>query len=249
MKKPVVLLILLFLSTPGAGAQTALEKAEKAWAQSPVHELTWLGRWVERKIQIPSGASDLSRNELIFLKNNPDAYLVIQNSACRALAISYTLCGVKPVNEEIPRAWDEEADAVRHFVFSSFLTCSRGRKFAEAYTLAHEGPPPWVGSEEMDINNNEAGMSWAQQPGRCHLQMGDDSVARAALKALQAGKLMTLRDGDTRCTQPQSLLQQDWSAFSQKVNQTQIELGKVVSLCRVGPKKNESPAPGQTSPP
>lgn len=173
----------------------------------------------------------LSPGEIIFMKNNPDSIVVIQSSACRSLAISYALCGVKPVAKEFSRAWDEEADAIRHFIFSSFLTCSRGQKFAESYTMAHEGDPDWDEASEMDIANNRVGMSWAKTPGRCALPLTDERMARASLKLLMENKFQTLRSGDTLCARPERLRQLNWDEFHLQVNQVHLQLQRNLKFC------------------
>jgi hypothetical protein len=204
-----------------------------AWESAPIHQLTWLGRWVDGLVKGKDQHVAISKFEFTFLKNNPDAIVLIQNSACRSLAVSYALCGVNPETEGFQRTWEEEADAIRHFLFSSYLTCDRGLRFAEHYTVAHEGPPEeWDLSNQMDIYNNYRGFEWASQPGRCQLPMTEERMAKAALKMLAGDQLMTLRKGDTRCRNPQDFNSEDWSTFTERVNAQHLSLQKFYPPCQ-----------------
>lgn len=237
MKARLILMMLVFgFGLISQAQDTSMQEAREAWERAPVHALTWVGRWVDKHLLPGKKVGTLAESEVTFIKNSPDSVFVIQNSACRALAISYTLCGVQPAPEEIPRAWDEEADAVRHFIFSSFLACSRGKVFAESYTIAHEGSPEhWDHSEEMDIHNNYVAFNWATEPvGRCQLPLTDERMAQTALKLLSQKKLMTLKKGNTLCANPALLLQQDWGDFTERVNALQRRLGQAVSTCKPG---------------
>jgi hypothetical protein len=237
MKANLILVMMVFGMCMNSRAQdSSMQEAREAWERAPVHSLTWVGRWVDQHLLPEKKVGTLAASEVTFIKNSPDSVFVIQNSACRALAISYTLCGVEPIPHEIPRAWDEEADAVRHFIFSSFLACSRGKVFAESYTIAHEGSPElWAHSEEMDIHNNYVAFKWATEPaGRCQVPLTDARMAQTALKLLSQKKLMTLKKGDTLCANPELLIQQDWGDFTDRVNALQKKLGQAVSTCKPG---------------
>lgn len=189
----------------------ALDEATKCAAENAFNsnykELTFLGKFVEAHLM--TGDFNASRSEEItFIKNNPDAALAIVNSGCASLRISYGLCDVDVSEGRFSRAWDEEADAVRHFVFSALLACARGKKFAERYTIAHEGPPPWDEPSKMDIHNNYVGFEWADpKMKRCDLPDLEKRLVIAALKALQQKKLVTLRSGDTACNSPASQIE------------------------------------------
>lgn len=200
----VVLLLLSIVSIP-VGATDIFTKAENAYNQLPT-SLSGIGRLVE-KYFLNKKYSQPRSEELIFIKNHPDAALVIANSGCAAMKISYGVCGINILNHENSRAWSEESDSIRHFVFSALLTCSRGQSLAERYTIAHEGPPPWTIDNKMDIFNNYQGFEWANpQYGRCLLPDIEKRLAIAALKKIIKKELVVLVAGDTLCADPVNLV-------------------------------------------
>lgn len=200
-----VLILLFSVGNVHAHAVDIFEKAETAYQQLPT-SLTGLGQFVENYI-LTGKYSQPHKEEMLFIKNHPDAAFAIANSGCAAMKISYGVCGINILNNENSRGWSEESDAIRHFTFSALLTCSRGKSLAERYTIAHEGPPPWTLDNKMDIFNNYQGFDWAQpQYGRCLLPDLEKRLAITALKKIIKKELVVLVPGDTPCADPLNTL-------------------------------------------
>ncbi len=210
-------LSLVSMSMPAStafGLDPDLQRAaERAYAENR-KDLSVIGRWVSRYVRAEDFTSS-TPDEIRFVQNNPESALAIVNSGCAAMRISYGYCEVDVFQEgllqpghaePVTRAAGEEADAVRHFTFSALLACSRGRKFAERYTIAREGPPPWDLSSQMDIHNNAQGFAWADpKMGRCLLPDLEKRILLGALRALRENRLVTLKRGDTKCADPVAL--------------------------------------------
>lgn len=215
MAKAWLFLFLLLTSSVSFGLEAELQQAaEKAYASNR-KDLSLIGRWVARYVRDEDFTSS-TPDEIRFIQNNPESALAIVNSGCAAMRISYGYCEVDVFSEGIlqpghaeavTRAAGEEADAVRHFTFSALLACARGKNFAERYTIAREGAPPWDLSSQMDIHNNYQGFAWADpKVGRCLLPDLEKRILLGALKALRDQKLVTLRHGDTSCGDPTGLM-------------------------------------------
>lgn len=237
-KMALLLTLLIFVTTPTRAAEVNecyVLEAELAYLSGNLQELSTVGKLVETYLLGPEfGKGKMAEEEAKFLRNNPQSALVIKGAACRSMAITYALCGVSMKKREFSRAWYEETDALRHFTNAAFLVCGQGKKMAETYTIAHEGPPPWPEDERMDIHNNYVGMEWAGDlvRNRCTLSMSDKSLARAGLEQLMADKLVVNQTGSTDCMVPEEvwrkLEEESEFDFSQRVNEMHRDLQKAL---------------------
>lgn len=194
----LTLLLLLSAWTAAAAEPEHLARACEAYEDRSLHELSWTGAWVKEL----TGKLFSSSPEDTFLTNHLDSLFVLRKVACESWALSYSICARE--NEgyrEIKRqAVGEEADAIRHFLLSATLTCSRGARYAELFLVSHEGKPElWNDRSEMDIANNYVGIDWARQAGNCQNVVNRGAMARIAVRLLREGKLKTLRNGKTAC--------------------------------------------------
>jgi len=195
-----MLLLILFLNlSPAAAAEPEpLTRACEAYSDPTLHELSWAGAWVKQL----TGRLFSATPEDTFLANHPDSLFVLRKVACDSWALSYSICAKEEDNyAKVKRqAVGEEADAIRHFLLSTSLTCTRGARFAELFLASHEGKPEaWNDRSTMDIANNYVGIDWAKKPGNCQLTVDRDAMARVALTMLREGRLTVLRPGKTAC--------------------------------------------------
>lgn len=235
--KPWLFLLLLLPLLARAEMDPELRAcAEQDWANAPVHELTTVGQLVEKYIYAAKPTKIFTIYDARFVMNEPGAVEVLRSSTCHALSLSYSLCGVGTTNKEQQRTFDEEADAIRHFLFSAYLACSRGEDFARSYLITHEGSPEgWGEATNMDLYNNYVALDWAREPAHCHIEMTDARMAKIALSYLKDGKLRTIKKGDTLCRDPEKIT--DFSGLEEKVAATWEKLAvKYPQLCGNGKK-------------
>lgn len=100
-------------------ATDVFQQAKTAYTALPT-SLNRIGSFIEKYV-MKNKYSQAHAEELLFIKNHPEAALAIVNSGCASMKISYGVCGIHILNNEESRAWSEEADAVRHFSFSALL--------------------------------------------------------------------------------------------------------------------------------
>lgn len=215
MAKAWLFFFLLTSASTAFGLDAELKCAAETAYASNRKDLSRVGRWVSQYLREEDFKSS-TPDEVRFVQNNPESALALVNSGCAAMRVSYGYCEVDVFQEgllqpgqaePITRAAGEEADAVRHFTFSALLACAKGKTFAERYTIAREGPPPWDESSEMDIHNNYQGFAWADPKfGRCLLPDLEKRILLAALRSLRDHKLVILKRGDTACGDPKALI-------------------------------------------
>jgi hypothetical protein len=192
----LTLFLLLGLVSASAAEPEPLARACEAYEDRSLHELSWTGSWVKEF----TGKLFSGSPEDTFLANNPDSLFVLRKVACESWALSYAVCARENEGyQQIKRqAVGEEADAIRHFLLSATLTCSRGARYAELFLVSHEGKPEvWNDRSAMDIANNYVGIDWARQTGNCQHVVDRAAMAKIALGFLREGKLKTLRPGKT----------------------------------------------------
>lgn len=233
-------LLFFILLSPLAQADSAtdcsMEKALLVY-NSEIYQLSLLGQAVESLVLGDSLKGKVTAEEEIFLKNNPMKARKIKAQSCRAVAISYVVCGFDPREGNFSRTQDEETDAIRHFLFAANLSCHLGRENAERYTIMHEGHPPWAEASEMDIRNNYVGFAWADDYyTNCANFAGELHSAKSALEKLRDGELTILRQGTTNCRAPEAVLAdlefETPASFWQTVNEVQELVAQSAKLCR-----------------
>ena len=230
--------LLIFSGTMALAADPspyALACAEESLHAQSGLQLGLIGKFLKARLFPNDLHLETKAEERKFSLNHPEMAMIIRGAACRGIATSRALCGPNV------QATDEEADAVRHFVFSSSIACGAGKQKALDYTTAHEGPLPWAADSKMDISNNAVGIEWANPDiGRC-LNFSDKTVAKAALMNLKNKKLVTLKKGESLCADADSALKTldaiDELEFKEAVDQQYLQIqGFLPALCGHAPK-------------
>jgi len=87
---------------------------------------------------------------------------------------------------------NDETDAYRHFVWSSFLVNSVGEKMARRLLMAHESTPLQAEKEKkMDLYNNKQGLSAAKEfKGK---QDFNSEIEKEALERLRKNELKVIK--------------------------------------------------------
>lgn len=106
-----------------------------------------------------------NEKEREFLRNRIGALPALRSAACDSMVLSTTLCLPKTnPPQKIMAGMDDEMDAVRHFIWTVVIACSKGPRFAKEYTTIHEDVE--LNSEQqiqMDLDNNAKGIAWVEQ--------------------------------------------------------------------------------------
>ena len=235
-------LLSLFLSTLTAVALMTDEEA-RSWARDIIDktkppEVTRETRYWTDMFLPPDALARFRGNpaEQEFLRANASALLVIKNSACSALSITYALCDVQLTNwdQVVADTNDEETDAIRHFYMSAAISCSRGAQFANTYMTLHEGAHPqhYQARELMDIKNNRLGAEWGANACRSLHGNFDEQAIRAALTKLKERGLATLGRGRTACADPDSVLRRGFADLREKQQKVNAWMRANRGICK-----------------
>ncbi|MBC7740998.1 MAG: hypothetical protein H7061_02295 [Bdellovibrionaceae bacterium] len=184
----------------------------------------------------------------------PELMPAVAYQACKAMLITYSMCDVvrgRPISKKLIseiqfRTNNEETDALRHFIFTALVAKKVGIEKTRLFTTAHEGAipdsklqvlyeTPGYDMEKMDIYNNNVALEWMRftDPSK----ISDQQIIAAAIEHLHRGKLITLRKGDTKCTNTKKLLAMDWATIKKSFDEFGAKYSSLIKGCDSIPSK------------
>jgi hypothetical protein len=177
-----ILLLTFFLAIPSAGArEKTLTYHDTSICIQDVHDMGYLNffTWSAKEIlDALAGSEFLDEREWKTIQTNPKLTLFIKPAADLGLEISKSICPVDPDHKDRGiYEVDDEVDAVRHFVMSSYLTWKAGPLAARTFMAAHEDNM-FASDNMMDYYNNNLGFEFGEKFRQKHL---GDSFATNSL--------------------------------------------------------------------
>lgn len=160
------LAILLTLLFPHAGnAEPVLDRETTACVEEVnqmghLNFFTWSAKQI---VDALAGSEFLKEKEWKTVELNPRLALYIKEAADLGLELSEKVC---PFDRSIPSngtySVDDEVDAVRHFVMSSYLAWKAGPQPARTFMAAHEDSL-FANDNMMDYYNNNLGLEFGER--------------------------------------------------------------------------------------
>lgn len=132
----------------------------------------------------PDPIPNLCPDEVSLLGDSPKMLPQIQQARKRAIQITKEQFGSS-------RRLDDESDAFRHFLWTSFLASRTSTGFAKAFTDAHESCTLSNVSQEMDYMNNAKALEWFEHESKIG-PVGEKAIVKKALDLLRKGDLVVI---------------------------------------------------------
>lgn len=159
--------ILLCLSLPLWGAErTVTYENDNTICIQDVQDIGYLGffAWSGKQIlDALAGNEFLTEREWRTIEMNPRLALFIKEAADLAQDISRQMCPFDPDSTSLAAyEVDDEVDAIRHFVMSSYLTWKAGPEAARYFMSSHEDHL-FANDNLMDYYNNDLGFQFGER--------------------------------------------------------------------------------------
>ncbi len=157
------LAIMLLLFFPQTGKSDPVLDEETSACVEEVNQMGHLNffTWSAKQIlDALAGSEFLKEKEWKTVELNPRLALYIKEAADLGLEISEGLCPFDPtIMSNTSHAVDDEVDAIRHFVMSSYLAWKVGPQPARRFMAAHEDSL-FENDNMMDYYNNNLGFEF-----------------------------------------------------------------------------------------
>ena len=169
--KTTSLAIILFLIFPSSGYPERVIEYNNG-ASICVEEVNGLGHlnfftWSAKQIvDALAGSEFLRDSEWRSVELNPRLAIYVKEAADLGLELSESICPLDPDSTSNgTHGVDDEVDAIRHFVMSSYLTWKAGPQAARTFMAAHEGSM-FANDNMMDYYNNDLGFQFGEAQRR-----------------------------------------------------------------------------------
>lgn len=205
MNKLFCLIVLLILMGPVASHAEEPETCTFGEDNMAPPNLTRFGRFTIKFLTWMHSV-ELNGNELANLIRSPDLMLSLRQVNEEARSAIKELCDL-PVIYDPTLIYDEEADAVRHFVASSLLASLVGFNEAWLTVASHESVKKTEPDGDMDTFNNQLGLEYGATFFKGKRKTSPDSevikkVKARAMELLNAGAFKVLHSSSTKCGRP-----------------------------------------------
>ena len=146
----------------------------------------------------------LSDDMLKYFTNDLQASRHFLKAYYLAEGLSKEICGL---SEESKRRALDEVDAIRHFIWSSYLTYHLGEKRSREILSLQEKTTKLDNANKMDLYNNERGIQFAKsilkkrrtRQGRIKHRLNKHIQEQYALEYLDEGLFKVIKSKDSAC--------------------------------------------------
>ena len=135
----------------------------------------------------------LCKEEFNLILENPPKALGINKAKIRALELTKKYFGNNRANDE--------SDAFRHFIWSDLSVKETDGLYANKFTNAHESCITEDVVREMDLQNNQRGITTARKLKE-EGKLTEENLVQEALKQIQSGKLIIVKPSGIKIPNP-----------------------------------------------
>ncbi|MBC7420599.1 MAG: hypothetical protein H7328_07720 [Bdellovibrio sp.] len=194
--------------------------------------------------KLPDGGPPENYFQREVLQLHPELAFVGKLQGCKALILSSAICDTyENKTEKFAEMADDESDAIRHFLFTSFIAKKTDVQRAKLITTAHEALSAGTdvqailrstkkfNSQTMDLYNNAKALDFI---GSAFVKPGDVSekaIIESALYHLQKGYLKVLKKSNNSCANGKAF-KKSWKQIKKDYQQYYQKYAQELPLCR-----------------